>query len=104
MNNSNSSAGLDKRRDSGWFVYRRSRPANVSRAKLAPSNGRPVHLLENWARPLARLRGAKLIALFMDFDGTLATLQSRPATSPTEPQHAWSPQPARAAPPRFAGG
>jgi len=42
------------------------------------TNGRPVHLLENWARAAARLRAAKLIALFMDFDGTLAPLQSRP--------------------------
>jgi len=81
MNNSNSSAGLDKRRDSGWFVYRRSRPANVSRAKLAPSNGRPVHLLENWAPPVAWLRGGKLNALFMDFDRTLAALQSLPNES-----------------------
>ena len=40
--------------------------------------GRPVHLLKTWARTAGRLRAAKLIALFMDFDGTLAPLQSRP--------------------------
>jgi len=81
MGNSGSAAGADKKRNTGRIVDRRSnhtRPATVSRSKSAPSNSRPVHLLENWARTAARLRGAKRVALFMDFDGTLAPLQSRP--------------------------
>jgi trehalose 6-phosphate phosphatase len=78
IDNSNSSAGLDERRNRAWFAYRQNHPANGSRAKPAPSDRRPVHLLENWACTAARLRGAKLVALFMDFDGTLAPLQSRP--------------------------
>jgi trehalose-phosphatase len=77
MGNSNSAAGSEKRRNAGPPVDRRShrtKPATLSRSKPAP----PVYLLGNWARTAARLRAAKLIALFMDFDGTLAPLQSRP--------------------------
>lgn len=37
------------------------------------------NLLESWNTVRPRLRDAKAIALFLDFDGTLAPLQARPA-------------------------
>jgi trehalose 6-phosphate phosphatase len=37
-----------------------------------------VYLLENWGMVQQRLRSAKAIALFLDFDGTLAPLRPRP--------------------------
>jgi trehalose 6-phosphate phosphatase len=36
------------------------------------------HLLENWPSVAKRLRNARSIALFLDFDGTLAPLRPRP--------------------------
>lgn len=38
----------------------------------------PVHLLSRWARVARRLRAAKRLALFLDFDGTLHPLRRRP--------------------------
>ncbi len=38
----------------------------------------PVHLLSRWARVARRLRAAKRVALFLDFDGTLHPLRRRP--------------------------
>ncbi len=38
----------------------------------------PVHLLSRWARVSRRLRAAKRLALFLDFDGTLHPLRRRP--------------------------
>jgi trehalose-phosphatase len=37
------------------------------------------HLLDNWREVVTRVRAADLIAIFLDFDGTLARFQSRPA-------------------------
>jgi trehalose 6-phosphate phosphatase len=79
VKNSSSAASPDKRGNADEALDPRSNPVTRSRSKPAPAiEGRPVHLLENWARAAARLRAAKLIALFMDFDGTLAPVQSRP--------------------------
>ncbi len=38
----------------------------------------PPNLLAQWARVARRLRAAKHLALFLDFDGTLASLRRRP--------------------------
>ncbi|HEV8146194.1 MAG TPA: trehalose-phosphatase, partial [Bryobacteraceae bacterium] len=36
------------------------------------------HLFENWRQVRQRLRSAETVALFLDFDGTLAPVRSRP--------------------------
>ncbi len=44
----------------------------------APSRRRARHLFARWAEVAERLRSAKLVALFLDFDGTLVPIQPRP--------------------------
>jgi len=43
------------------------------------------HLFECWEPVAARLRNAEAIALFLDFDGTLAELRSRPEEASLKP-------------------
>jgi trehalose 6-phosphate phosphatase len=64
-------------------------PLNPERASPGPRTGPerrtrtgaargPRHLFEDWPRVSARLNAAKHLALFLDFDGTLAPLRPRP--------------------------
>jgi len=53
-------------------------PATRTAVTGSRHNPSPLYLFSHWARTATRLRRAKAIALFMDFDGTLAPLKSRP--------------------------
>jgi trehalose-phosphatase len=47
--------------------------------RKAPRRRRPVpHLFERWDRIAGRLRSARRVALFLDFDGTLVPFRRRP--------------------------
>jgi len=49
-----------------------------SAAECGTVEGRPSALFDSWERIARRVRPAKHIALFLDFDGTLAAYRSRP--------------------------
>lgn len=62
--------GGTPRRDAGLKVWHRMPRAGSRRGSR--------HLFDRWARVAERLRAAKQIALFLDFDGTLVPLRHRP--------------------------
>ncbi|MBZ5514243.1 MAG: trehalose-phosphatase, partial [Acidobacteriia bacterium] len=63
-------SGEGHRRDGG-LIARRRKP-------LLGSHRGSRHLFDRWAQVSARLRAARHVALFLDFDGTLLPLRRRP--------------------------
>ncbi len=51
---------------------------STKRNSRAQSNRRPRYLFDCWPEVARRLRAAKRLALFLDFDGTLVRLRRRP--------------------------
>ncbi|HEV2177339.1 MAG TPA: trehalose-phosphatase [Terriglobia bacterium] len=56
----------------------RSLSAKSVRRRPQPRPGRPPHLFDRWHEVEGRLRAAQRLALFLDFDGTLAPIRRRP--------------------------
>jgi trehalose 6-phosphate phosphatase len=50
----------------------------LAQGKPGPSQRAPRHLLGGWAKVSERVRSADHLALFLDFDGTLAPFRMRP--------------------------
>jgi len=50
----------------------------VSRSTAAPKQGTTHHLFDEWEQVSKRVRSAAHLALFLDFDGTLAPFRLRP--------------------------
>jgi trehalose 6-phosphate phosphatase len=50
----------------------------LARGRVGPSDRVPKHLFDGWAQVSERIRSAEHLALFLDFDGTLAPFRLRP--------------------------
>jgi trehalose-phosphatase len=67
-----------KRPSNGAGSPRSEARKNWRREQVAPQGGGPVYLFKDWKRVAEMIRSAKSIVLFLDFDGTLAPLRTRP--------------------------
>jgi trehalose-phosphatase len=67
-----------KRPSNGTGSPRSEARKNWRPEKVAPQSGGPIYLFNDWKRVAEMIRSARSIVLFLDFDGTLAPLRTRP--------------------------
>lgn len=72
---------LDVRYSGSSAVVDELDPTLPGRPADGPREGRrvPPHLFDEWSEVAARIRSAELIALLLDFDGTLTPIREHPA-------------------------